>query len=162
VFFEKSIVFMNRLIIYLLEGSKLYLPVFQFFCEHPFLHLFLGTLARDVAVIITHPLIFATRCERRGASGPVAFEEGLPPSQGGGVQFRVRGAGRRVQPHISRAVNLARAVTRADEKGLLSFFAEPTANESSLANRGNCNNKLENNLFSQHVVNQQNILGTIC
>jgi hypothetical protein len=31
---------MNRLIIYLLEGSKLYLPVFQFFCEHQFLHLF--------------------------------------------------------------------------------------------------------------------------
>jgi hypothetical protein len=49
---EESIIFMNRLIIYLLEGSKLYLPIFQFFCEHlaSISSPFLGTLARDVAV----------------------------------------------------------------------------------------------------------------
>jgi hypothetical protein len=31
---------MNRLIIYLLEGSKLYLPLFHLFCEHQYHHLF--------------------------------------------------------------------------------------------------------------------------
>jgi hypothetical protein len=33
---------------------------------------------------------------------------------------------------------------RVDEERLLSFFAKPTANESSLTNRGNCKNRLEN------------------